>query len=159
MTWLCQQQRIGGQINQTGQAVTSMAATPYAVGQQLLNEPIDDPNTQQQMMRAGLTSAAGSLGAASLGSWMAGSSRRSPSAGPVSPLSRYGRKAMRGEAMSDIGQAASIAGQGGQLQGLGASTINQAGQTSGLGCSKLPGWHSSQDRSRRSDRAGQAALR
>ena len=123
-----QQQGIGGQINQTGQAVTGMAATPYAVGQQLLNEPID-PNTQQQMMRAGLTSAAGSLGAASLGSGMAGQAAAARQLG-LSTL-QYGQ-AMRGEAMSDIGQAASIAGQGGQLQGLGASTINQAGQTSGL---------------------------
>jgi len=68
-----QQGRIGSQINQTGQQVTGMAATPYNVGQQLLNEPID-PQTQQQMMRAGLSSAAGSLGAASLGQGMAGQS-------------------------------------------------------------------------------------
>src|SRR4029077_11262097 len=40
-----QQARIGNQINQTGQNVTGMAATPYAMGQQLLNEPID-PQTQ-----------------------------------------------------------------------------------------------------------------
>ena len=123
-----QQQGIGSQINRTGQAVTGMAATPYAVGQQLLNEPID-PNTQQQMMRAGLTSAAGSLGAASLGSGMAGQAAAARQLG-LNTL-QYGQ-AMRGEAMADIGQAASIAGQGGQLQGLGGQTINAAGQTSGL---------------------------
>jgi hypothetical protein len=123
-----QQAGIGNQINQTGQNVTGMAATPYAVGQQLLNEPID-PQTQQQMMRAGLTSAAGSLGAASLGSGMAGQAAAARQLG-LSTL-QYGQ-AMRGEAMSDIGQAASIAGQGGQLQGLGASTIGAGAQTKGL---------------------------
>lgn len=128
-----QQAGIGGQINRTGQDVTGMAATPYAVGQQLLNEPID-PQTQQQMMRAGLGSAAGSLGAASLGQGMAGQSAAARQLG-LSTL-QYGQ-ARRGEAMSDIGQAASIAGQGGQLQGLGASTIGGGGQTIGLGGQQL----------------------
>jgi hypothetical protein len=128
-----QQAGIGSQINRTGQNVTGMAATPYAMGQQLLNEPID-PQTQQQMMRAGLSSAAGSLGAASLGQGMAGQSAAARQLG-LSTL-QYGQ-AMRGEAMSDIGQAASIAGQGGQLQGLGASTIGAGGQTLGLGGSQL----------------------
>jgi hypothetical protein len=130
-----QQNKIGGQINRTGQQVTGMAATPYAVGQQLLGEPID-PQTQQQMMRAGLSSAAGSLGAASLGQGMAGQSAAARQLG-LSTL-QYGQ-AMRGEAMSDIGQAASIAGQGGQLQGLGASTIGAGGQTLGLGGAQLAG--------------------
>jgi hypothetical protein len=123
-----QQNRIGNQINQTGQNVTGMAATPYAVGQQLLNEPID-PNTQQQMMRAGLSSAAGALGASSLGQGMAGQAAAARQLG-LNTL-QYGQ-AMRGEAMQDIGQAASIAGQGGQLQGLAGQTINAAGQTRGL---------------------------
>ena len=124
-----QQAGIGNQINRTGQNVTGMAATPYAMGQQLLNEPID-PQTQQQMMRAGLSSAAGSLGSASLGQGMAGQSAAARQLG-LSTL-QYGQ-AMRGEAMQDIGQAASIAGQGGQLQGLGAQTIGSGGQTIGLG--------------------------
>ena len=128
-----QQNRIGSQINQTGQNVTGMAATPYSMGQQLLNEPID-PQTQQQMMRAGLSSAAGSLGAASLGQGMAGQSAAARQLG-LNTL-QYGQ-AMRGEAMSDIGQAASIAGQGGQLQGLGASTIGAGGQTIGLGGTQM----------------------
>jgi hypothetical protein len=123
-----QQAGIGNQINQTGAGVTGMAGTPYAVGQQLLNEPID-PQTQQQLLRAGLSSAAGSLGAASLGQGMAGQSAAARQLG-LSTL-QYGQ-AMRGEAMSDIGQAASIAGQGGQLQGLGASTIGAGAQTRGL---------------------------
>ena len=123
-----QQGQIGNQINQTGQQVTGMAATPYAVGQQLLTEPID-PNTQQQMMRAGLTSAAGSLGAASLGQGMAGQAAAARQLG-LSTL-QYGQ-AMRGEAMQDIGQAASIAGQGGQLQGLGGQTIGAGAQSKGL---------------------------
>jgi hypothetical protein len=110
-----------------------MAATPYAVGQQLLNEPID-PQTQQQMMKAGLSSAAGSLGAASLGQGMAGQSAAARQLG-LSTL-QYGQ-ARRGEAMTDIGQAASIAGQGGQLQGLGGQTIASGGNTIGLGGQQL----------------------
>ena len=128
-----QQAGIGNQINRTGQQVTGMAATPYAMGQQLLNEPID-PQTQQQMMRAGLSSAAGSLGAASLGQGMAGQSAAARQLG-LSTL-QYGQ-AMRGEAMGDIGQAASIAGQGGQLQGLGGQTIAGGANTMGLGGQQL----------------------
>lgn len=123
-------QRIGGQINRLGQNVAGMAATPYAVGQQLLQEPID-PQTQQQMMRAGLGSAAGALGAASLGQGMAGQSAAARQLG-LNTL-QYGQ-AMRGEAMTDIGQAASIAGQGGQLQGLGGQTM---GNLVGLGGQQL----------------------
>jgi hypothetical protein len=124
-----QQGRIGQAISGLGGQVAGMAATPYAMGQQLLQEPID-PQTQQQMMRAGLSSAAGSLGAASLGQGMAGQAAAARQLG-LNTL-QYGQ-AMRGEAMSDIGQAASIAGQGGQLQGLGAQTIGAGGQTIGLG--------------------------
>jgi hypothetical protein len=124
---------IGGQINRMGGQMAGMAATPYAVGQQLLQEPID-PQTQQQMMRAGLTSAAGSLGAASLGQGMAGQAAAARQLG-LNTL-QYGQ-AMRGEAMQDIGQAASILGQAGQLRGLGGQTMGLGGQTMGLGGQQL----------------------
>ena len=104
--------------------MAGMAATPYAMGQQLLQEPID-PVTQQQMMRAGLGSAAGALGAQSLGQGMAGQAAAARQLG-LNTL-QYGQ-AMRGEAMQDIGQAASILGQAGQLRGLGGQTIGLGGQ-------------------------------
>jgi hypothetical protein len=130
-----QQVRTGQGITGLGGQVAGMAATPYAMGQQLLQEPID-PMTQQQMMQAGLSSAAGSLGAASLGQGMAGQAAAARQLG-LNTL-QYGQ-AMRGEAMQDIGQAASIAGQGGQLQGLGAQTIGSGAQTFGLGGQQLQG--------------------
>src|SRR5215472_3195741 len=126
---------IGGQINRMGGRMAGMAATPYAMGQQLLQEPID-PVTQQQMMRAGLGSAAGALGAQSLGQGMAGQAAAARQLG-LNTL-QYGQ-AMRGEAMSDIGQAASIMGQGGQLQGLGAQTVGAGAGTMGLGGQQLTG--------------------
>jgi hypothetical protein len=124
-----QQAAIGGNINQLGGQVAGMAATPYALGQQLLREPID-PQVQQQMMLAGLGSTAGALGGANLGQGMAGQAAAARQLG-LNTL-QYGQ-AMRGEAMGDISQAASIAGQGGQLQGLGAQTIGAGAQTYGLG--------------------------
>jgi len=130
-----QQQRLGQGIAGMGGQVAGMAATPYALGQALLQEPID-PQTQQQMMRAGLGSAAGAFGAASLGQGMAGQAAAARQLG-LNTL-QYGQ-AMRGEAMQDIGQAASILGQGGQLQGLGASTIGGGGQTLGLAGGQLAG--------------------
>jgi hypothetical protein len=128
-----QQADIGAQINRMGGRMAGMAATPYAMGQQLLQEPID-PLTQQQMMRAGLGSAAGAMGAASLGQGMAGQAAAARQLG-LNTL-QYGQ-AMRGEAMQDIGQAASILGQAGQLRGLGGQTIGAGGQTVGLGSSVL----------------------
>jgi hypothetical protein len=128
-----QQQQIGQSITGQGQQVAGMAATPYQLGQQLLNEPID-PQTQQQMQLAGLSSAAGALGAGSLGQGMAGQAAAARQLG-LNTL-QYGQ-AMRGEAMGDISQAASIAGQGGQLQGLGAQTIGAGGTTMGLGGQQL----------------------
>jgi hypothetical protein len=124
-----QQAAIGGNINRLGGQVAGMAATPYALGQQLLQEPID-PQVQQQMMLAGLGSTAGALGGASLGQGMAGQAAAARQLG-LNTL-QYGQ-AMRGEAMGDISQAASIAGQGGQLQGLGAQTLGAGAQTYGLG--------------------------
>jgi hypothetical protein len=115
---------VGNQINRMGGQMAGMAATPYAVGQQLLQEPID-PNTQQQMMRAGLGSAAGALGASSLGQGMAGQAAAARQLGLNTV--QYGQ-AMRGEAMSDIGQAASILGQAGQIKGLGGQTLGLGGQ-------------------------------
>jgi hypothetical protein len=128
-----QQAGIGQGITGLGRQVAGMAATPYGVGQQLLREPVD-PLTQQQMMRAGLGSAAGALGAASLGQGMAGQAAAARQLG-LNTL-QYGQ-AMRGEAMQDIGLAASIAGQGGQLQGLGGQTIGAGAQTYGLGGQQL----------------------
>ena len=131
---------IGGQINRMGGQMAGMAATPYAMGQQLLQEPID-PQAQQQMMKAGLTSAAGALGAQSLGQGMAGQAAAARQLG-LNTL-QYGQ-AMRGEAMQDIGQAASILGQAGQLRGLGGQTmglggqqLTQGGQLYGLGAGQL----------------------
>lgn len=125
---------IGQGITGLGGQVAGMAGTPYALGQQLLNEPID-PQTQQQMQLAGLGSTLSSgLGAASLGTGMAGQAAAARQLG-LNTL-QYGQ-AMRGEAMGDISQAASIAGQGGQLQGLGAQTIGQGAQTLGLGSTQL----------------------
>lgn len=123
----------GGQINQMGNQMASAAQTPYNVGNQLLNEPID-PNTQQQMMRAGLSSAAGSLGAASLGQGMAGQSAAARQLG-LSTL-QYGQQ-MRGEAMQDINQYSSMMGAAGQMKGLGAQTQATGAQTQGLGASTI----------------------
>lgn len=117
---------IGTNITGAGQQVMGAAQTPYQLGQQLLNEPID-PQTQQQMMRAGLGSAAGALGAASLGQGMAGQSAAARQLG-LNTL-QYGQQ-MRGEAMQDINQYSSMMGAGAQMQGLGA-------QTMGLGSSQL----------------------
>lgn len=129
-----QQGAIGGQLAGMGQQVAGMAATPYALGQQLLQEPID-PQTQQQMMRAGLGTTLGAgLGAASLGQGMAGQSAAARQLG-LNTL-QYGQ-AMRGEAMGDISQAASIMGQGGQLSGLGAQTIGAGAGTIGQGAQTL----------------------
>lgn len=124
---------IGQQITGQGQQLAGMANIPYQLGQQLLQEPID-PQTQQQMMLAGLGSAAGALGGASLGQGMAGQAAAARQLG-LNTL-QYGQ-AMRGEGMGDIGQAASILGQGAQTQGLGAQTIGLGGQTLGLGSSQL----------------------
>jgi hypothetical protein len=124
---------VGNQITGQGQQLSQMANTPYQLGQQLLNEPID-PQTQQQMMLAGLGSSAGALGGASLGKGMAGQAAAARQLG-LNTL-QYGQ-AMRGEGMGDISQAASILGQGGQLQGLGAQTAGLGAQTLGLGSSQL----------------------
>jgi hypothetical protein len=126
---------IGNQINQASRGLYGAAQIPYQLGQQLLQEPID-PQTQQQMMLAGLGSAAGALGGASLGRGMAGQSAAARQLG-LNTL-QYGQ-AMRGEGMGDIGQYASMLGQGGQLQGLGAQTIGLGGQTMGLGGNQLAG--------------------
>jgi hypothetical protein len=124
----------GAQIGQMGGQLAGMAATPYALGQQLLQEPID-PNTQQQMMRAGLGTTLGAgLGAASLGQGMAGQSAAARQLGLNTV--QYGQ-AMRGEAMGDISQAASILGQGGQLSGLGAQTLGLGSTTLGQGAQTL----------------------
>jgi hypothetical protein len=120
---------IGGAINRMGGQLAGAAQIPYQMGQQLLQEPID-PLTQQQMMRAGLTSAAGSMGAASLGQGMAGQAAAARQLG-LNTL-QYGQ-AMRGEAMGDINQYASMLGAAGQMRGLGAQTIGAGGQTMGLG--------------------------
>jgi hypothetical protein len=130
-----QQAGIGAGIAGLGGQVAGMAATPYRVGQELLNAPIT-PQTQQQMMLAGLGRSAGALGAASLGQGMAGQAAAARQLG-LNTL-QYGQ-AMRGEAMGDIAQAASIAGQGGQLQGLGGTTIGAGAQTMGLGGQMLTG--------------------
>lgn len=126
----------GANIGALGSQLAGSAQIPYQMGQQLLQEPID-PQTQQQMMLAGLGSAAGALGGASLGQGMAGQSAAARQLG-LNTL-QYGQ-AMRGEAMGDINQYASMLGQGGQLQGLGAQTmglgsqqLGQAAQTYGLG--------------------------
>jgi hypothetical protein len=126
---------MGGQINQTGRQLTGAAQIPYQLGQQLLQEPID-PQTQQQMMLAGLGSAAGALGGASLGQGMAGQAAAARQLG-LNTL-QYGQ-AMRGEGMGDIGQYASMLGQGGQLQNLGAQTLGLGGQMIGLGGQQLAG--------------------
>jgi hypothetical protein len=128
-----QQAGIGQNITGWGGQLAGAAQTPYALGQQLLQEPVD-PQTQQQMMRAGLSGAAGSLGAASLGQGMAGQAAAARQLG-LSTL-QYGQ-AMRGEAMQDIGQYGSMLGAAGQMQGLGASTIGAGGQTMGLGGQQL----------------------
>jgi hypothetical protein len=128
-----QQQQIGQGITGMGGQLARSAQIPYQLGQQLLQEPID-PMTQQQMMRAGLGSAAGSLGAASLGQGMAGQAAAARQLG-LNTL-QYGQ-AMRGEAMGDINQYASMLGSAGQMKGLGASTIGAGGQTIGLGGSQL----------------------
>lgn len=115
---------IGQGINRMGNQLAGASQIPYQLGQQLLQEPID-PQTQQQMMRAGLSSAAGSLGAASLGQGMAGQSAAARQLG-LNTL-QYGQQ-MRGEAMQDIGQYASMLGSAGQMKGLGGQTIGLGGQ-------------------------------
>jgi hypothetical protein len=136
ITQLGQQQAgIGAGINRMGGQLAGAANIPLGVGQQLLNEPID-PFTQQQMMKAGLGSAAGALGAASLGQGMAGQSAAARQLG-LNTL-QYGQ-AMRGEAMGDINQYASMLGAAGQMRGLGASTMGGGAQTIGLGGQQLAG--------------------
>ena len=114
---------IGQGINRMGGQLAGAAQIPYQMGQQLLNEPID-PQTQQQMMRAGLGSAAGALGAGALGTGMAGQAAAARQLG-LNTL-QYGQ-AMRGEAMGDINQYASMLGAAGQMRGLGAQTIGAGG--------------------------------
>jgi hypothetical protein len=128
-----QMARTGQQITGEGGQVAQAAQTPYSMGQQLLNEPVD-PQTQQQMMRAGLSSAAGSMGAASLGQGMAGQSAAARQLG-LSTL-QYGQQ-MRGEGMADINQYSSMMGAAGQMQGLGASTVGSGAQTIGLGGTQM----------------------
>lgn len=128
-----QQGRIGQGINQMGGQLAGRAQVPWQTGMQLLNEPID-PITQQQMMKAGLGSAAGAFGAANLGQGMAGQAAAARQLG-LSTL-QYGQ-AMRGEAMQDINQYASMLGAAGQMRGLGAQTIGGAGQTTGLAGQQL----------------------
>ena len=128
-----QQAGIGGVINQMGGQLGRAAQIPFQVGQQLLQEPVD-PITQQQMMRAGLTGAAGSMGAASLGQGMAGQAAAARQLG-LSTL-QYGQ-AMRGEGMQDINQYASMLGAAGQMRGLGAQTIGAGAGTIGLGGQQL----------------------
>lgn len=130
-----QQAGIGQGINRAGQQLNQAAQIPYQLGQQLLNQPMD-PQVQQQMMRAGLSTSAGALGAASLGQGMAGQAAAARQLGLNTQ--QYGQQ-RRAEATGDINQYASMLGQGGQLQGLGASTINAGGQTIGLGGSQLQG--------------------
>ena len=124
-----QQGQIGQGINRMGNQLAQAAQTPYQIGQQLLNEPID-PQAQQQMMRAGLGSAAGALGAASLGQGMAGQSAAARQLG-LNTL-QYGQQ-MRGEAMQDINQYSSMLGAAGQMKGLGGQTIAGGANTIGLG--------------------------
>ena len=88
-----QQAGIGNQINQMGGQLAGRSNVPWQTGMQLLQEPID-PQTQQQMMKAGLGSAANNLGAASLGQGMAGQSAAARQLG-LNTL-QYGQ-AMRGE--------------------------------------------------------------
>lgn len=114
----------GSQIGNVGSQIGGAAQIPYQVGQQLLNEPID-PQTQQQMMLAGLGTSAGALGAASLGQGMAGQAAAARQLG-LNTL-QYGQ-AMRGEAMGDIGQYASMLGSAGQMGALGAQTTALGGQ-------------------------------
>jgi hypothetical protein len=128
-----QQAGIGTGINRLGGQLAGRAQIPYQVGLNLLNEPVD-PITQQQMMKAGLTGAAGSMGAASLGQGMAGQAAAARQLG-LSTL-QYGQ-AMRGEAMQDINQYASMLGAAGQMRGLGAQTIGAGAQTVGLGGQQL----------------------
>lgn len=128
-----QQAGIGNQINWAGQQLAGRSNVPWQTGLQLLNEPID-PQTQQQLMKAGLGGAARNLGAASLGQGMAGQAAAARQLG-LNTL-QYGQ-AMRGEAMQDINQYASMLGQAGQLQGLGQSAIGAGAQTIGLGGSQL----------------------
>lgn len=128
-----QQAGIGAGINRMGGQLGGAAQIPYQLGQQLLTEPVD-PITQQQMLRAGLSGAAGAFGAASLGQGMAGQAAAARQLG-LSTL-QYGQ-AMRGEGMQDIGQYASMLGAAGQMRGLGAQTIGAGGQTTALGGAQL----------------------
>ena len=130
-----QQAGIGNVINRMGGQLAGAAQVPYQTGMQLLNEPID-PITQQQMMKAGLTSAAGAFGPGALGQGMAGQSAAARQLG-LSTL-QYGQ-AMRGEAMGDINQYASMLGAAGQMRGLGAQTIGAGAGTIGLGGQQLQG--------------------
>lgn len=127
---------LGMQQGAAGGQLYGAAQIPYQLSQQLLQEPID-PQTQQQMMRAGLGSAAGALGGPALGQGMAGQAAAARQLGLNTV--QYGQQ-MRGEAMQDLGQYSSIMGQGGQLQslgaqslGLGSQQLGQAAQTYGLG--------------------------
>ena len=130
-----QQAGIGQGINQLGGQLAGAAQIPYQLGQQLLNQPMD-PQVQQQMMRAGLGTTAGALGAASLGQGMAGQAAAARQLG-LNTM-QYGQQ-RRAEATGDINQYASMLGQGGQLAGLGAQTIGAGGQTIGLGGQQLAG--------------------
>jgi hypothetical protein len=130
-----QQAGIGTGINRMGGQLAGAAQIPYQLGQQLLNQPID-PQVQQQMMRAGLGSAAGALGAANLGQGMAGQAAAARQLG-LNTI-QYGQQ-RRAEAMGDINQYASMLGAAGQMRGLGAQTIGAGGQTIGLGGQQLTG--------------------
>jgi hypothetical protein len=128
-----QQAGIGQGIAGLGGQLAGRAQVPWQTGMNLLNAPVD-PQVQQQMMRAGLGSAAGALGAGALGQGMAGQAAAARQLG-LSTM-QYGQQ-RRAEAMTDINQYASMLGQGGQLQGLGAQTIGGGGQTIGLGGQQL----------------------
>jgi hypothetical protein len=130
-----QQAQIGQGITGMGGQLAGRAQVPWQTGMNLLNAPVD-PQTQQQMMRAGLSSAAGAFGGAALGQGMAGQAAAARQLG-LSTM-QYGQQ-RRAEAMGDINQYASMLGQGGQLQGLGAQTIGAGGTTIGLGGQQLQG--------------------
>jgi hypothetical protein len=128
-----QQAGIGQGIAGLGGQLAGRAQVPWQTGMGLLNAPID-PQVQQQMMRAGLGTTAGALGAASLGQGMAGQAAAARQLG-LNTM-QYGQQ-RRAEAMTDINQYASMLGQAGQLRGLGAQTIGAGGQTIGLGGQQL----------------------
>lgn len=116
-----------GNIRGAAGTVGGIGSTMQGLGQQLINEPID-PQTQQQMMRAGLGTAAGALGAASLGQGMAGQSAAARQLG-LSTL-QYGQ-AMRQEGAGYLGQAAQMAGAAGGLYGQAGGLQNQLAGTYG----------------------------